>query len=138
EAAQSYCGAGGAMSNYRLLPPADKAIVKAIVARFQKDKGLIRTILAAFVAAMDESDQLKPHVHSIRHRIKEDSHLQDKLARKLIKARSGEPFAVTPDTLLEEIYDLFGVRILHLHSRQIVDIDAALKSLFAQHQYTIE
>lgn len=126
------------MSHYSGLTAAEKDLVKPIVARFKKDIGLVETMLSAFLIAVQQSQKLAPHVHSVRSRIKDPAHLQDKLARKIIKAKAGGPaFGVTADNLFESINDLAGLRILHLHSRQIVEIDAALKELFAEYRYSV-
>lgn len=52
-------------------------------------------------------------IHSIKSRQKDPEHLRDKLHRKQAK----EQF-VTKDTLLKDITDLNGVRVLHLYLQQ--------------------
>lgn len=52
-------------------------------------------------------------IHSIKSRKKDASHLRDKLIRK---KSCGD--TITKDTLLNEVTDLIGVRILHLHLKQ--------------------
>lgn len=126
------------MNNFSSLTVAEKALVKPIVHRYQTDKSLVRTMLSAFIVHINESPMLMPHIHSIRSRLKDEKHLQDKIARKIIKARTSEPFTITADNLFESINDLAGVRILHLHRRQIVLIDKALKQIFHEQQYAIE
>ena len=51
------------------------------------------------------------HVHSVRYRVKNPEHLIEKIIRKKIKdvARN-----ITPQTYLNEIDDIIGLRILHL------------------------
>lgn len=58
-----------------------------------------------------------PIVHSLKARLKDPEHLRDKLKRK---ARKG--IIVTGDSLLREVTDLAGVRVLHLYQDQFETI----------------
>ena len=70
-------------------------------------------------------------VHSLKHRVKEPSHLRDKLVRKLVAAKSeGTAFDITPENLFGKVNDLAGLRILHLHTMQIRTIHENLTDLF--------
>jgi ppGpp synthetase/RelA/SpoT-type nucleotidyltranferase len=124
-------------NNYALLNSEEKKIIKPIVERFKGDLGLVEAMLSSLVVNVQRARSLSPHVHSIRFRVKDPTHLQDKLARKLLKARAGEGFSITPDNLFEKINDLAGLRILHLHSRQIGAINAALNDVFAEYRYSV-
>ncbi|MDA8127687.1 MAG: RelA/SpoT domain-containing protein [Betaproteobacteria bacterium] len=54
-----------------------------------------------------------PIIHSIKTRLKDPDHLADKIKRKEAEGR-----LITKDNLFNEITDLAGVRILHLHQAQ--------------------
>ncbi|MFZ5893410.1 MAG: RelA/SpoT domain-containing protein [Myxococcota bacterium] len=54
-----------------------------------------------------------PVLHSIRMRLKSESSLADKLARK---REDAEP--IQPDELLKRVNDLAGIRLLHLYQAQ--------------------
>ncbi len=58
-----------------------------------------------------------PIVHSIKSRVKDISHLEDKLNRKWY---DGEE--ITKENFFEKITDLGGVRVLHLHQEQFLTI----------------
>ena len=61
-----------------------------------------------------------PVIHSVKHRLKNADHLRAKLRRK---AAAGE--RVEPDAFFQQVTDLAGVRVLHLHQgqyRQIHDV----------------
>ncbi len=62
-----------------------------------------------------------PIIHSIKTRFKDPSHLDDKIQRKLEKGIS-----ITKENLFEEINDLIGIRVLHLHQDQFVRINAEI------------
>ena len=59
------------------------------------------------------NDSPFPVIHSLKSRLKDPEHLKDKLQRKLDKG-----VVVTTDNLFNEVTDLIGVRILHLHQEQ--------------------
>src|SRR6266568_4868806 len=66
---------------------------------------------------------LKKLIHSLKWRAKDPSHLHDKLIRKATKTiDEGKVFAITADNVFDEIPDLAGVRLLHLHMRQMEQI----------------
>src|SRR5207248_6382687 len=66
-------------------------------------------------------------IHSVKWRIKEPSHLRDKLYRLINRAREqNAEFDITPDNLFSKINDLGGVRLLHLYTRQFGAINAEI------------
>jgi ppGpp synthetase/RelA/SpoT-type nucleotidyltranferase len=78
---------------------------------------------------------LKPHVHSVKFRSKDPEHLLKKLLRKKQKLQGSK--RITADNLFRKVNDLAGLRVLHLYTRQIADIDAALKTMFEESHYKI-
>ena len=60
-----------------------------------------------------------PIVHSIKARLKDPSHLRDKLQKKELEAGS-EP--ITAENFFSRITDLAGVRVLHLYQDQFPEI----------------
>jgi ppGpp synthetase/RelA/SpoT-type nucleotidyltranferase len=84
------------------------------------------------------SPKLMAHVHSTKLRIKEPSHLRDKLLRKLVEAKKkGRPFTISERNLLYRINDLAGFRILHLHTQQFVSLDRELRSVLKEYQFPL-
>jgi ppGpp synthetase/RelA/SpoT-type nucleotidyltranferase len=117
---------------------AELSLVKTIVASYENNQQLVQVMLDQLCLAIVGSRGLMSHVHSLRWRVKDPSHLKDKLLRKLKKAKEGtKKFDVTKSNLYEKINDLAGLRILHLHASQIVDIDRELKDLFREYHYEI-
>jgi putative GTP pyrophosphokinase len=81
---------------------------------------------------------LMSQVHSIKWRIKDPAHLNDKLSRKLGEAKEKRSaFKITRDNLFSKISDLAGFRILHLHTRQIDHISKALLRIFDEALYRL-
>jgi ppGpp synthetase/RelA/SpoT-type nucleotidyltranferase len=97
--------------------------------------GLFREQL---LSALSSSAKLGDLVHSIRSRLKDPEHLRDKLRRKLAECKdAGTDFDIRPDDLLLKVNDLVGVRILHLHTRQIQKIDAVLREILDYNRYKL-
>lgn len=64
--------------------------------------------------------------------------MRDKLTRKAIKAeRDQKPFLITLKNLFVEIEDLAGVRLIHLHTKQMKDIDAAVRAILNEARYQL-
>lgn len=109
------------------------AIVDPLVAHYVTHQSLVTNFLKAMLVYIEEAGSLKPFVHSIRSRLKDPDHLRDKLGRKLRAATaSGIPFEITPENLFTKINDLAGIRILHLHTTQMSDIDPSIKAIIAE------
>jgi putative GTP pyrophosphokinase len=84
------------------------------------------------------SKKLTPYIHTIKSRLKDPTHLKDKLVRKANDAKSKNlNFDITKDNLFLKINDLAGFRIIHLHTRQIEYIDKYLKEIFREENVEI-
>jgi ppGpp synthetase/RelA/SpoT-type nucleotidyltranferase len=85
-----------------------------------------------------ENDQLPLLIHSIKARVKHPDHLRDKLLRKLNRSYDQKvDFDISTENLFEKINDLAGIRLLHLHTSQISDIDRWIRHLLDQEMYVI-
>ena len=62
-----------------------------------------------------------PIVHSVKMRLKDPDHLRRKLEKKWHDGTS-----IGPDNLFDEITDLAGVRVLHVHQDQFLRIHAEI------------
>jgi putative GTP pyrophosphokinase len=120
-----------------LTPTAEeKVLVDPLVQHFESDlrgKRLISTFLNSVLTYIKESQDLQKTIHSTRSRIKDPGHLSDKLIRKIRESKaSGEPFEIAPQNLFTRVTDLAGIRLLHIHTRQISDIDRLLKAIIQE------
>jgi ppGpp synthetase/RelA/SpoT-type nucleotidyltranferase len=91
-----------------------------------KDKQFeYKQFLAGVKVFFEEHPELNkdalPIVHSIKSRLKDPAHLEDKLKRKL---RDG--ISITKENIFSKITDLVGVRILHLYQDQFPTINEAI------------
>jgi len=117
----------------------DEQNIDRLVNHYLANQGLIRRFLSSvdsqIADAVLDTEPLSRLVHSVKRRMKDPSHLKDKLIRKLLKKReAGEDFDITEDNLFLRINDLGGYRILHLHTQQMGEIHTALLELLDQAQ----
>jgi putative GTP pyrophosphokinase len=111
--------------------------IEKMIQVFIEDRDEFVRIGNALVALLTHR-LLQPYTHSVRFRIKDPEHLRDKLLRKYRAAKAeGRPFTITPDNLYEQINDLVGVRLLHLHTTQFESINTVLVSLLNEELYEI-
>ncbi len=115
----------------------DTAAIDALIARYEGDAEVVN-ILANSLVQLMETPSMKKLYHSLRWRIKEPSHLRDKLLRMLIKRRArGKTFDVTPENLYAKVNDLVGVRLLYLHTSQFPSINEGLQRTFVEYSYRV-
>ena len=113
-------------------------LIESILSSYDANRHLVELFRDQLYAALISSVALEPHVHSIRSRLKDRDHLRDKLRRKLDKCvQTGDDFDITPENLLVTVNDLAGVRVLHLYTRQIREIDTVLRAIFEEQTYDL-
>ena len=98
-----------------------QARISQLVDLYQENLHLFKHFQEAVSNSLRLDPQLNayPHpvIHSIKTRLKDPSHLAEKIARKESDGR-----AISATNLFSEITDLAGVRVLHLHQTQSAEI----------------
>jgi GTP pyrophosphokinase len=117
---------------------AEKARIGELVKFYVDNLMIFETLGDALFKTITSASSLRPYIHSVKYRVKEPVHLEDKLLRKLMDAKSEKrKFNITTRNLFQKINDLTGIRILHLHTSQITDIDRELQKCLTQEKYTL-
>lgn len=112
--------------------------IDELVSHFSDKLDLFRRSEHSLLGYFTLSSSLKPLIHSIKSRIKDPEHLKHKLFRKLAKAKNdGVPFEIDKTNLFQKINDLLGFRLIHLHTRQIEEIDFELKKILEEEKWII-
>ena len=112
--------------------------MKDLVAHYVRNRHLLEVMLKQLSDAILGSPQLMANVHSTKWRLKSPEHLEDKLVRKLLEAKSkGKKFNISERNLFVKINDLAGFRILHLHSQQFIAIDRELRAVFREYRFPL-
>ncbi|WP_232797365.1 RelA/SpoT domain-containing protein [Proteus columbae] len=101
---------------------------KNIVEEYKKNKYIFQRFLNAVVDSFNLEPELNnyshPIIHSVKYRLKDESHLEMKLQRKLKTSPE-----ITSENLFDNITDLAGVRVLHLYQDQLPIINKFIMSM---------
>ena len=125
------------MSKSRLNQKEVKQIDDA-VALFKSEKHLFENFVNGLTAHLTENSELSPYIHFIKSRVKDSDHLRKKIERKALeRKRSGKKPNINKNNLFTEITDLAGIRILHLHTEQIKEINRIILSMLEKQQYPL-
>jgi putative GTP pyrophosphokinase len=125
------------MPNTRLTPAERKAIGE-LVEYYTENQDRFSQFLEQLRGLFLGERSLTMLAHSFKWRLKTPKSLRRKLIEKLEKSkRSRKAFLIVRENLFWRINDLVGVRILHLHTRQLKEIDEAVKRLFSEQRYKI-
>jgi putative GTP pyrophosphokinase len=119
----------------RELTEAENGRIDIIIARYETQRDLVAQFLDNVHIMFSGSVELMALTHSVKRRVKDKDHLRDKLSRKMIKL--GSDFDITPENLYSKITDLAGYRILHLHTRQMEQINKVILGLIDEAQYPL-
>ena len=115
-----------------------ESLIDELVQIYDENNERISLFRDQLQRALADSTRLSPLIHSTTTRLKDPEHLRDKLRRQAQKAKEkGRPFDITPENLLTRINDLAGVRLLHLYTRQIREIDQALREILHEQRYAL-
>jgi len=127
------------MKRADLTKPQSRALDKLLSfyttdAAFRGKLGLFESSLTSLI---ESSAELRAIIHSFRTRIKESDHLEEKILRKSDKYFQAGKLLITPANLGTSVNDLVGLRLLHLHTTQIVEIDRRLRHALDDFSYKI-
>lgn len=98
--------------------------VKVILELFKEKRYLLEQLVAGVTTFFEKNEEVTPYVHTIKSRIKDPKHLEEKIRRKAIEGK-----VITCDNLFDSVTDLSGVRVLHLYPKEF---DFIHKSLMAE------
>jgi ppGpp synthetase/RelA/SpoT-type nucleotidyltranferase len=111
-------------------------LIDSLVQHYVDNQKLFTSLLNNLKNFVETSEKLTELAHSVKGRVKDPGHLRAKLIRKGLEAKSkGEDFPYTLENLFQKINDLAGFRILHLHTRQIEEINAELLNIFDEQKW---
>jgi putative GTP pyrophosphokinase len=122
-----------------ILNKQENADISRLVDHYKENQIKLKTFLLEQIrSVLVGSPLLAKHVHSYKWRLKEPENLRRKLIIKATEAKKkGRGLGITEKNLFIKINDLVGVRILHLHTRQMKEIDSALKAILNEARFKI-
>ncbi len=125
------------MSKVKLNQKERKQINDA-VALFESEKNLLEKFVDGLIYHLRNNNELSPYIHFIKSRVKDPDHLWKKIERKALeRKRNNKKPNIDKNNLFTQITDLAGVRILHLHTEQIQNINQIILSILQEHKYTL-
>jgi ppGpp synthetase/RelA/SpoT-type nucleotidyltranferase len=123
------------------LEPEDKKRINKALKRFREERTRFEWLAKNVFALLAEHPELRPLIHSVKWRVKDESHLRHKLIRKtFLPPKPGElnDEPITADNLFERIEDLAGVRLLHLHTNQFKPINKSVSEILQAQQWIVK
>jgi putative GTP pyrophosphokinase len=107
----------------RKLTAQESKVIRETVAHFDEHRYLFDGFAKSVVGYLRDDEKMAPYIHFIKYRLKSANRLKSKLESK---ARAGKPGAralINRSNLFQKINDLAGIRILHLHTNQIGEMN---------------
>jgi ppGpp synthetase/RelA/SpoT-type nucleotidyltranferase len=111
--------------------------VNEAVRRFCDNKHHYMSFAKSVVECLQNDPDLKPYIQQIKYRLKSEPRLREKLTTKAIEDRGFKTGRGNHRAPLEQINDLAGIRILHLHTSQIGEIDKHIKRVLKSYKIKI-
>lgn len=116
----------------------DKQIQRAVNA-YEAERDKFATDATNLQNRLLSNVDLKKLIHSLKWRAKDPTHLRDKLVRKATAARNAnKAFPITRENVFDQISDLAGVRLLHLHMQQMKDIHPLILKVLDDEGYVLK
>jgi putative GTP pyrophosphokinase len=115
-----------------------KKLIEELVQHYRDSVPEFKKLAKVLRSQIVGSPNLRRHIRFVRVRVKDPDHLRDKLYRKLEEAiENGRRFNYSTKNLFVRINDLAGLRIIHLHTQQIIPIRDSLQALFDEEKYRV-
>jgi ppGpp synthetase/RelA/SpoT-type nucleotidyltranferase len=119
-------------------PPEERKIARELVRHYEANRQAFENLLTSLQDQIRTSPNIAPYIHSLKWRTKSPNSLEDKIFRKIDKAKKeGKAFDITKENLFVRINDLAGLRVLHLYTDQLPLIADGLKALFEEEVYSL-
>ncbi len=108
------------------------------VAHFVANRSSFQILTQTLHDNLVNDDSLSGLIHSSKFRVKDPKHLRAKLKRKAREQLAkGKRFNITAKNLFWKIEDLGGVRLLHLHTKQIASIHPAIMAILRKNKWRV-
>lgn len=102
---------------------------------FIENRHLFKIFVQGLVSGIRETQELASYIHFLKYRIKNPEHLRKKLTKKALE--NGGKTKITKENLFTTVNDLAGVRILHLHTEQMFEINKIILQMLEEQEYPI-
>ena len=104
------------------------------VEHFEENRHRFDIVARNLVDCFSEDPVLRDLIHFIKYRVKTSQSLSEKLLR-LAQEKSAKPIDKT--NLFSRVNDLAGVRIIHLHTDQLVQVHPRILQILKENRYSV-
>ena len=118
----------------RELTDADQNRIDGAVKHFEENRQRVATVAKSMIACFEDDSKLRQLIHFLKYRVKDPQSLRDKLFRMASNDRYPP---VDESNLFQEVRDLAGIRIIHLHADQIADLHKRIMRVLDEHSYQL-
>ena len=118
----------------RRLTTAARRRIDNAAEHFVANRHRFEVLAQSLSVCLKEDPELGDFIHFIKHRVKDAQSLRAKLQRLHV---NGETGAVDESNLFSKITDLAGIRIVHLHTEQLVRMHPAIIRILREEQYEL-
>ena len=101
------------------------------IRHFVDNRSPFEAVAKSLMTCLTEDPELAGFIHFVKYRIKDVESLRAKLNRLHI---SGDD-AVDASNLFQRVSDLAGIRVIHLHTEQLMRIHPIILRILNEHQY---
>ena len=112
----------------------DQRRIARAVAHFETNRYRFETAARQVLISFQNDPLLSQLIHFIKYRVKEPRSLEDKLRRLATNAQA-DP--IDENNLFRRVGDLAGVRIIHLHADQIIDLHPGIIRILKEQEYRL-
>ena len=116
------------------LSDAERQRITSAVEHFEKSRHKFEIVARDLVNCFSGDTTLGDMIHFIKYRVKKPQSLSEKLARL---ARVQEAAPIDQTNLFKRIHDLAGVRIIHLHTDEIVRMHPQILKILKENSYSV-
>ena len=126
------------------LTDVERRRIDAAVRHFVDNRRSFELVIEALLESLTQDPELKDFVHFTRHRVKAEDSLRAKLERRAPfmedmedKSAAGGIDFIDESNLFEAITDLAGLRIIHLHTEQLIRMHPLILKILEREKYTL-
>lgn len=121
------------------LTEGDRRRIEDAVSRFVKNKRSFELVAESLMDCLARDADLKEFIHFIKRRVKDPDSLRKKLERRALGTEMpGKESTIDASNLFDEITDLAGIRIIHLHTEQLSRMHSLILRVLERQEYEIE
>ena len=115
--------------------------IDAAVRHFVDNRRSFELVTEALLESLTQDPELMDFIHFTSHRVKAEDSLRAKLERLALsmegRSVAGDIDTIDTSNLFEAITDLAGLRIIHLHTEQLIHIHPLILKILEREKYTL-